>query len=260
MQNRENFLPFFLVFFSLSLLLIFLGKSGIINNLTSFTGNSLTPLRGSTFNFFSLKSLQNKQIESLLSENKLLRRQIVDKQNLSIENETLRNQFAQTSLDPQSLIPAKVIGAPGFIPGENSPQYLILDKGKSDGINVGDVVVLENNLVGKIVESFNDISKVMLIISIDTPFSAKSENQIQGIIKGAGGVLSMENVLLEEDLKKDTLILTKGEKDEKGLGYPPDLIVGSVISIEKESSELFQKAQVKSFIDFSNLTHVFILK
>ena len=209
---------------------------------------------------FSLSSLQNQQIEAILSENKLLRRQIVEKQNLREENETLRSQFAQTNSDSQKLIPAKVIGAPGFIPGEASPQFIIIDKGEEDGVGAGNVVVLENNLVGQVTSANKDFSKVILIINGQTSLSAKSESGTSGIIKGTGGGLVLENVLLSQDLKKDGLVLTKGDRDEDGGGDPPNLIIGKITSVERESQDLFQKAQVISFLDFSNLTHVFILK
>ena len=70
----------------------------------------------------------------------------------------------------------------------------------------------------------------------------------------------LDNVLLSVELKKDADVLTKGDVNEKREGYPPNLIVGKIISIEKKQSDLFQRASVKSPVDFKNLEYVFILK
>ncbi len=260
MQQRQNFLPFFLVFFSLCFLFIFIGKSGIISSLASYVGFSSAPIRSTLINFFTLSGLQNNQISDLISENRLLRRQIVDKQKLEVELESIKNQLAVSGSVPEALIPARVIGVPAFIPGESIPQIFIIDKGKNDGVEIGNIVVLENNVVGHISEVRQDSSRVMLVINESLSISAKSQGGVNGIIKGTGGSLILDNVLLSQTLKKDELILTKGDVNEEGLGYPPDLIIGKISSVEKESQELFQKARVQSFLDFSNLTHVFILK
>jgi rod shape-determining protein MreC len=67
------------------------------------------------------------------------------------------------------------------------------------------------------------------------------------------------NVVLSEKLEKDDLVRTKGDVDERGQGFPPDLIVGKIISVNKQPSALFQSAEVKSLVDFSRLSTVFVI-
>jgi cell shape-determining protein MreC len=55
------------------------------------------------------------------------------------------------------------------------------------------------------------------------------------------------------------LVLTNGDVGLNGSGFPPDLIVGKITSIEKKPSALFQKAEVESFLDFSKITAVFVI-
>lgn len=261
MRRSENFLPFFIVFFGLSLVLILLGRAGVISNLTSFINKSAEPIRVATIDFFSLKSLQNKKISELISENQRLNKELSDKKNILLENKALKDQFASYSSNSQNLIPAKVVGAPGFIPGVNLPEYLIIDKGSADGVSPKSAVILGNYLVGKIISVNNNFSKIELILSKKSLFSAKvSDSSISGIIRGNGNeVLILDNVLLAQELKKDSTVLTKGDKNEKNEGFPPDLIVGKIISVEKKSTDLFQRAQVRSLIDFKNLDIVFVL-
>ncbi len=262
MQRRENFLPFFLVFFGMSIALIFLGRSGMFDNFTSIFNRTASPSK-SFVNILTLNSLQDKKIKSLVEENfKLRKKQIADTEIVN-ENVALKSQFATSADKSQSLIPAKIIGSPGFIPGVNLPDYLIINKGTKDGLRVGVAVVVENNLVGKIAKIYPDFSKVDLVSDKNSSFTAKiaGDAEINGVVKGqGGGEMILDNVLLSAELKKDLTVLTKGDIDENGNGYPPDLIVGKLISIEKKQSDLFQKAKVLSPLDFKNLTTVFVIK
>lgn len=262
-MRRKNFLPFFIVFFALSLLLIFFGEAGLFGNLSSFLNNSSNPIRSKVFNVLTLSSFKNSAIEKLTLENRNLQKRLVDQENLINENKALKDQFVNPNLEPSALLPAKVVGAPGFIPGVSQPDYLIINKGFGDQIKVGSTAVVGNYLVGKVVKVSGNFSKVELVTARSTSFTAKvkEEEGINGIIKGEGDKsLTFGNILLSQNLKKDQIVLTKGEKDENGVGFPPDLIVGKVTSIEKKSSELFQKAEVESFVNFINLNIVFVIR
>lgn len=260
MQKRENNIAFFLVFFTLSVLTIIVGRLGLLNGISSFLNGSSSFVRGASVNILSLKSAQNKRINELISENLKLKKDLIDKDNLLKENEALRAQFENPGFSSKNLLPAKVIGAPGFIPGLSNPEYLIIDKGEKNGVTLGSVVVVGSYLVGKVTEVLENQSKVILVINKGSSFTAKTKEGIIGILQGKGSDgMVFGNVLLSENLKKDGLVLTKGDKNEKGIGYPPDIVVGKIISIEKKSSDLFQKAQIRSFVDFTNLVTVFVI-
>src|SRR3989344_6183456 len=107
MQNRSNFLPFFLVFFTLSIFIIIIGRIGVLNGVSSIFNKSVLPLRNTSVNILSLKSLQNKKINELISENQRLNKELADKKNILNENLALKSQFAITLDTNQSLIPAK---------------------------------------------------------------------------------------------------------------------------------------------------------
>lgn len=258
MQRKENSLPFFITFFVLSILLILLGESGFLSNFSSFINKSVSPVRSATFGILSLSSLKNKTIENLDLENQSLRKQLVDRQNLVSENKALKDQFAISSSNSQSLLPAKVIGTPGFIPGVSLPQFLIIDKGSKDALRIGSTIVVGNYLVGRVISLTSNNSKIELVTNKNSSFTAKivsSSSEVVGVVKGQGNSeLVLDNVLLTQTLKKDELVLTKGDS------YPPDLIIGKIISIDKKPSSLFQKASVKSFVNFVSLEIVFVMR
>lgn len=261
MQNRNSFIPFFLVFFTISLVLIFIGRLGLLNGITSFVNRGATPIKSSTLNIFGY---QNKNISALSSENAKLKKELSDKQSLILENKALKDQFAKSGAKSLEQLPAKVVGYPGFIPGVSTPEYLIIDKGSKSSVKKGSTIVIENYLIGKVIDVRPDFSKVELLNNKNSSFTAKVASldgaEATGVIKGQNDEMNFENVLLTLTIKKNDLVLTKGDKDENGMGYPSDLIIGEITSVEKKSSDLFQKAKVKSFVDFTNLKTVFILR
>ena len=68
----------------------------------------------------------------------------------------------------------------------------------------------------------------------------------------------IKNVVLSDKLTVSDLVLTKGDID-LGRGYPPDLIVGKIVSVDKKASSLFQSAQVISLVDITRVPIVFII-
>jgi rod shape-determining protein MreC len=159
------------------------------------------------------------------------------------------------------LLPANIIGASGFIPGTSSPEAIILDKGREDGLRVGNAVLYKNNLLGKISRITDSLSEVILVTNTSSSFTAKtSASGALGVIKGQGGKkMILDNVLLSDNLKSSDLVLTNGDTDLNGQGFPPGLVVGKIVAVDKKASSLSQRAEVESFIDFTNLTTVFVL-
>lgn len=261
MPNKQNFIPYFATFFGLSLILILFGTSGIYNDISSIFNRASEPGKSLT-NILTLKSLQNNYINKTMEENLKLKKALSDQKNILTENMALKSQFESSSSESQNFLPAKVIGSPGFMPGINNPEYLIINQGEKDGVKNGDAVLSNNFLIGKVLKIYPDFSKVELLTNKNSSFVVKIQlsEESNGILKGKGGdELSLENVLLTTKLEKDAPILTKGDKNEKGEGYPPDLNIGKIQTIEKKQSDLFQRAIVVSPIDFKNLNTVFVL-
>ena len=187
---------------------------------------------------------------------------LVDQKKLKDQNKALLDQFQIAYPKSLNLIPASVIGAPGFIPGVSVPEKLTLDKGESSGVKKGDTVIINNNLIGRIEKTSNSSSSTLFTSDSSSIFAVKVgiDKNILGTIKGQGaGEMILDNVLLSENLKKGDIILTKGDIDQEENGYPPDLIIGKIISVDKSPSALFQKADVVSLVDLSKLTTVFII-
>lgn len=266
MQKRQNFFPFFITFFCISILFIFLGRTGLFNSVIYLFNKSVVPIEQATYNIFTFSGLENKRINLLVEENSLLRKRMIDHENLVTENKALKDQFSISYPKSLDLIPANVVGSPGFIPGVTIPDYLIIDQGEKSGIKKGNAVIFQNNLIGIVDFSEENFSKIILITGKKTSLTAEVQNpdginDTSGIIKGKGNYeMNFENVLLTKEIKKEMVILTLPSINQKGTGIIGGLIVGKIISIDKKPSDLFQSAEVRSFVDLKNLRKVFVIK
>lgn len=261
MQRKENFLPVFLLIFIVSagiLGLSFLGKTrgieGFLQRISYSVGGGIS----SIFQNLPLIS-QNQNIKKLQEENLLLASKIIDRQKLERENQALSDQFQTAKPKSYILLPAKILGMLNFIPNISNPSSLILDKGETDGIKVGDAVVFKNNLVGKVVRVTAYLSKVDVVNNSSSSFTARTEKGALGLIKGLGDLMVLDNVLMSDALSKDDIVMTLPNQSMDGAGVPSDLVVGKIISIDKNPSAVFQRAEVKSLINFSSLSTVFII-
>lgn len=262
-MQKRNFVSYFLVFLILSLMIFGASKIGLLKPLESIGKVILSPFQALTYGAF-LKITDfgsNSQVKALQLQNLELTKKLVDQSKLIADNRALRDQFQIQNPKSTNLIEADVIGAPAFIPGISVPETLILNRGASDGVKAGQAVVYQDNLIGKVAEVFAFSSSVILVNNTSVSFTAKSlETQSQGVVKGqGGGDMILDNVLLTDNLKKQDTVLTKGDVNAKGSGFPPDLVVGKIVSVSKNPSDLFQKADIKSLINFSKLTKVFVI-
>lgn len=261
MRRKENFLPVFFIFLILSVFLIFFSRIGFLNKPKSLLERVFLPFQYATRNIFTSTISDNSYIDEVKNENIKLSKELAKQKKLQEENSALLDQFQTSSPKSNTLLPAKIVGSPGFIPAVSDPTSFIIDKGKNDNARVGDAVVFRDNLVGEISKTSQSLSKVTLITDTSSSFTAKVINSsVFGVIRGEGGKhMILDNVLLSQNLKTSDIVVSKGDMDITGRGYPPDLIVGKIVSIEKKPSALFQKAEVESLLDFSKLSTLFVI-
>jgi rod shape-determining protein MreC len=262
-MQKRNFTSYFLIFLVMSLIIFGASKIGLLRPLDSLGKAIASPFQALTYGTFAkiTEFGSNSKLQELKAQNLALTQKLVDQSKLIADNKALRDQFQTQNPKSTNLIEADVIGAPAFIPGISVPESLILNRGENDGVRIGQAVVYQDNLIGKIVGISSFSANVMLITNSASSFTVKTmATQSQGVIKGqGGGEMILDNVVLSDNLQTQDLVLTKGDVDTSNLGFPPDLVVGEISAISKNPSDLFQKADVKSLIDFSKRTKVFVV-
>jgi rod shape-determining protein MreC len=202
--------------------------------------------------------LKNAEREKELNELKAERIQNLEEQNqLSVcleENEKMRRLLGAPLPAKWKFIPARVVGISSLIR---------LDKGEKDGLKIGMNIVDQNLLVGKVVsvEQNSALGQTPLSPGVKIPVLVRrysetaSGIQARGLLSSLDGEnLVLDRVLQSEDIQKGDLVATLGED-----GWLADLLLGEVVEILPKSAEIYQKAKVKSLLDYQNLRTVFLV-
>lgn len=198
---------------------------------------------------------------------------ILQKENSELKNEIsqlqaeiliLKQQVSETDilyalLDFARTRPENKYIAASVIGRDPSPflNYVIIDHGSDDGIFKGMPVVTQQGLVGRIDAVTATAARVQLITDPGSLVNVGLENaKIDAQVSGSvSGDLTLEMVNLDANVKQGDLVLTSG----LGGSFPPDILIGQVLTISKPDNSLFQQATIQPVVDFSNLRAVLII-
>lgn len=137
-------------------------------------------------------------------------------------------------------------------------RSLIVDKGRQDGVAVGQPVESARGLVGQVYRTSNDAAQVALITETASAIPVRlGTSRVTGILRGGGrgNPPTIDWVDLATTIEPGELVFTSG----LGGKFPPNLIIGRVIDVERNEAELFQRAIVQPAADFSSLETVFVI-
>ncbi len=190
----------------------------------------------------------------LTNENSQLQTQIIQLQQQLKEADVLYALLDFARSRPENeYIASSVIGR------DPSPfmSYVIIDHGSDSGLRHGMPVVTQQGLVGRVDAVTAGAARLQLITdpgsSINVRLqSAQTETLLMGSITGD---LTLEMIPQETRLKAGDLVLTSG----LGGGYPADILVGQVVSIQRREGELFQSASIQPAVDFTSLRAVLVI-
>ena len=194
------------------------------------------------------------ETEALRRENAELRNQIVLLDEARIENEMLRRQLNFKSAVPnRRLLSAEVIGHDP----SNLLQYLIIDRGARDGIEMGMPVLAAEGLAGRISETSAASAKVMLITDPSSSVSALIQRtRATGVVEGyPGHELIMRYIPQGDTVAPGDIVLTSG----LGGNFPKRLLIGQVASVVQTDVEMFQEARLIPAVSLRDLEAVMVL-
>lgn len=135
-------------------------------------------------------------------------------------------------------------------------KSIIIDRGSSGGVEVNDVIVNANGLIGRVILTTNDMAKVQLVIDSNCAVGALLERtRRQGVVRGDGaGGAQMYDVPSLSDVQPGDTILTAGID---GI-YPKGIPIGMVLKAEK-GQDLFKQIRVKPSVDFGSIEEVIVI-
>ncbi len=258
-MKRSYIIPTFFILLIPLLIIFFISLKAQTTGI-DFIHSAFAPLQKISLGWFQKKNSLS-EMDKLRQENTQLHVELAQKQGIEKENAALRDQFETANPASKTLLPATIVGMPQFFPGVSYPETLLLDKGQSDGVKKGNVVLYKDMVVGIVDASTDHFSHVLLTTNKQVSFVAKDvKTNALGVMKGQGsGQMTFENVLLSDSLSADDTVVTASNETNEGINFPPGFFVGKITSVEKNPSALFQKANVQSFIDVSRLSIVFVL-
>lgn len=262
MKRKHNYVTVFIVCLMLVGVIFILSRASFSSPVFAGIGKSLLPVQSAFYSALRSPSFlgSSTKVKKLEEENISLKKQLVDKQALLRENRALRDQFETQGIAHRVILPAQIVGSPGFVPGTAPADFLIIDKGSKNGIVENLAVVYKDVLFGKITKVMPDVSQVTVLTHKSISFTAKTaKTNAIGIVRGGDNEIVFDHVLVSESLKKGDIVVTSNDIDQNGNGFLPNLIVGEIISVEKKPSALFQSAKLKSLVDVSSISTVFII-
>ena len=147
------------------------------------------------------------------------------------------------------MVPAELIG-------EDASSWfrtITIDKGGIDGVRKGMVVVAANGLVGHIIKTSRNYSKVLLITDYNSSVDAICQNsRARGIVQGKVEDCDLKYVSRRDEVSPGERVMTSGI----GGRFPKGLVIGSVTRVDKNSYGFFQKVEVTPAVDFKKLEEV----
>ncbi len=135
-------------------------------------------------------------------------------------------------------------------------KSIIIDRGSADGVEVNDIIANANGLIGRVVLTTNDLSKVQLVTDNNCSVGALVERtRRQGVVRGNGGTsVQMFDIPALADVQPGDRVLTAGID---GI-FPKGIPVGTIVRAEPGQS-LFKSVTVRPAVDFGTIEEVIVI-
>jgi rod shape-determining protein MreC len=194
---------------------------------------------------------ENEQLQAQLSQ---LEQEIIALREQAAEAEILSALLGYARSQPDSrYLAVNVIGR------DVSPfiRSLWIGRGSDAGLTRGMPIVTERGLVGRIAEVFATVARVQLITDPSTEVNVQFQtSRADGALRAqVNGELWVDLIDQAAEVASGELVLTSG----LGGAYPPEVPVGSVLTVRQRDFELFQQAVIQPSVDFEALEIVLVI-
>jgi rod shape-determining protein MreC len=200
-------------------------------------------------------------LQGVEEENRRLRRELeyLHKQNgqlreaaAATERLTALLEFKAQALPTVSA--AQVIGRDTG----NWYRTLILNKGRSDGIEPDMGVITSAGVVGRIVKTTAATSVVLLVTDPNNAIAGLIQRtRDEGIVEGTTqGLARLKYIPLLTNARPGDRVVTSGLVG----GFPRGLAIGTITKIDKEKGALFQSAELTPEVDANRVEEVLVIR
>jgi rod shape-determining protein MreC len=137
-------------------------------------------------------------------------------------------------------------------------QKLFVDKGESEGVQPGQAVIDETGVIGQVTRVFPYMAEVTLVTDKDHAVPVKVERSgVRSVMYGAGSGRLPELRFLSPNAEIQTgdRLVTSGIDGT----YPAGLAVAQVVSVERETGQMFARVTCKPLAGVEKSPHVLVL-
>jgi rod shape-determining protein MreC len=196
------------------------------------------------------------------SENTQLHEMIV---RLQVQNAQLRLMAAETprlraqlGLPAWRDLPLKPVEVLALGGAEPMPVAATLSAGTKKGVEVGDAVLTSEGLIGRVSESWPDLSRATLITDPNQAVACEVESTgVNGILRFVAGPrphLVLSAVAMADTVRVGERIVTS----DLSLRFPRGVPVGSVARIDRDPTGLMQEIEIAPAAHLARLRHAFV--
>ncbi|MDP2653779.1 MAG: rod shape-determining protein MreC [Candidatus Omnitrophota bacterium] len=258
MTRRNKKIVVSLLILTAALYLIFV-RSSVFAPLKFQVVNVLSlPIRIVTFPFKEMKKLilyhkTHNDYMRLRKEYQVLHARLIGTEETMRENQRLARLLDFKRKVVYSATAASVIGRDP----SNWSATLIIDKGKDDGVDVGMPVVNAAGVVGKIAETGDHRSKVILLTDPSFSVVALSEHSREvGLVSGTlQGLCRMRYLSPEAGVTVGDQVVTS----KLSASFPEGLLVGEVVSVDLSPDNTMLDCLVKPAVTASQVEEVLVI-
>jgi rod shape-determining protein MreC len=227
------------------------GAIGLLKPIQGLVGLALEPVAKAVQ--ISGRSDLEKKNQELQDEVARLQTELAKREEAVIQNEALKAQLGFAQESDFKLAQAQVISQDPT----NYQQVLTIDRGSGAGIKKGMVAATRGLLVGQVVATTPSTAKVRLITDFRSSVPVlDQQTRANGLTRGGRGFgLNLEMVPQTDTLRKGDTLITSGFGGE----YPKGLVIGTVDSVQKLDTDVFQTAEVRPAVDFRRLEDLFVI-
>jgi rod shape-determining protein MreC len=211
-----------------------------------------TPFRA-VGNWMSGLGVNSADYAALKDQNQQLKERLAALEEAKLENDRIRALVDFAKAQSQPTIGARIIGRPP----DALQRSILIDRGSSAGVHVGDAVIAAGGLVGQVVSVTPFDAQVRLITDSSSGVAVLVQRtRVNGIVRGA-----LEDPL-ELDFVETKLAPVVGDVlVTSGLGgvYPKGIVVGEVTSVSTPGADLYAAVSVASRVDIDRIEEVLVM-
>jgi len=240
------------------------GTSEVLNPVQEGASRALKPVRD-LFGWFGGTLSAKGKVEDLTAERDRLRAELARQENATYENARMAKLLeTEGALELGAYAPktARVITA--------SPTVwyatIRIDKGSSDGVRVGQPVINEEALIGRVTAVFRGAAQVTLLTDTKSSVSSRAgARNVFGMVEpvGAGNPndLLLKFTPPNARLNPGDRVVTRGtvsDTDRYPSLYPPGLPIGVITRIDNEGTDT-EEVHLRPYAKMRNLDFVRVL-